>query len=209
MTEHVIESLGAYLDGELHGVSRCLVEAHLAKCESCQAELETLRKLSVLLKEAPSKVEFTPVERFVAQTVSRLPDRGTMRSRPRSWEIRWWLVPIGLFSAWIFLQIMLDLSTLVATIGQTGLLGSAATWLVGVPQQNAWAAVTANLLGSNLNENSRQFLQFLGQADVLGEHSLTQFIWQIGIAALYWAWLIVWWLRYRERQMVAVGKLQS
>lgn len=201
MAEHVTELLSAYLDGELHDARRHHVEAHLVKCDSCQAELKALRNLSAILREASSGEDFTPTERFAAQTMSRLPDRRPIRPHPGSGEIKWWLVPIGLFTVWVFLQITLDLGTLVATIGQTGLLGGAATWLVGVPQQNAWFALTANLFGGNLSGYSRQLLQFLGEVDLFGEHSLAQFSWQIGIAALYWAWLIVWWLRDGQRQL--------
>jgi anti-sigma factor RsiW len=50
MSNHVTEWLNAYLDGELHGSRLYHVEEHLAACEFCQAELESLDHLSALLQ---------------------------------------------------------------------------------------------------------------------------------------------------------------
>jgi hypothetical protein len=51
------------------------VEAHLAECELCQAELESLESLSDLLHEVRAP-EFTSAERFAAQVNLRLPISG-------------------------------------------------------------------------------------------------------------------------------------
>ena len=48
MTEHVTAYLGAYHDGELRGRRLRQVEAHLAHCATCRAELERLRALAAL-----------------------------------------------------------------------------------------------------------------------------------------------------------------
>ena len=53
MSNHVIEWLSAYLDGELKGKQLHQVEEHLAECEACQAELDSLQGLSSLLQEVP------------------------------------------------------------------------------------------------------------------------------------------------------------
>ena len=39
MSEHIVEQLGAYLDGELHNRQLQKVEAHLTECETCRAVL--------------------------------------------------------------------------------------------------------------------------------------------------------------------------
>ena len=80
MSKHVTEWLNAYLDGELNGSQLQQVEAHLAECEACQAELESLERLSSLLHEVPAP-EFTSPERFAAQVNLRLPHRRTVNSR--------------------------------------------------------------------------------------------------------------------------------
>jgi anti-sigma factor RsiW len=48
MSTHVSEWLNAYHDGELRGNRLQYVETHLAECELCQAELESLDNLSDL-----------------------------------------------------------------------------------------------------------------------------------------------------------------
>lgn len=75
MVEHVSQWLGAYLDDELRGLERERVKTHLAECDTCQAELKSLQNLSILLRETPLRVDFTPAERFTAQVALRLPRR--------------------------------------------------------------------------------------------------------------------------------------
>ena len=72
MSKHITEWLNAYLDGELNGRRLHHVEAHLAECEACRTELESLERLSGLLHEVPAP-EFTSPERFAAQVNLRLP----------------------------------------------------------------------------------------------------------------------------------------
>lgn len=52
--EHVREELSAFLDGQLDSSLRGLVEHHLASCEDCQLELESLRKTVALLSSLPA-----------------------------------------------------------------------------------------------------------------------------------------------------------
>jgi hypothetical protein len=203
MVEHVTEWLNAYLDGELNGMRLIRVQAHLAECETCQAELEDLRNLSALLQETSSVVEFTPTERFAAQVALRLPHRESHSSGREYQRTTWWLVPVGLFAAWVFLQVTLGLSALLTAAGQTGLLDNVTAWLQAGQQHSVWVMTATNLFAGNLNETGRQLLQFLGDADVLGENLFVQVEWQIGIAVLYWGWLIFWWLRQRHGKMEA------
>src|SRR5919108_6471940 len=72
MSKHVTEWLSAYADGELRGSQLQQVKAHLAECEACQVELESLDRLSSLLREVPAP-KFIPPERFAAQVNLRLP----------------------------------------------------------------------------------------------------------------------------------------
>lgn len=86
MSNHVSEWLNAYLDGELKNGRLHQVEEHLAECETCQAELESLQGLSVLLREVPA-VQFTSNERFAAQVNLRLPQRRVVTTRRR--DLKW------------------------------------------------------------------------------------------------------------------------
>ena len=66
MSQHLLEWLPAYHDGELGQDRRRLVEAHLEECESCRTELKALEPLSSHLK-AERAPEFTPAARFTAR----------------------------------------------------------------------------------------------------------------------------------------------
>src|SRR5919201_4622399 len=52
-TKHVMDSLSAYLDGELNKAERARVEAHLRTCVQCQHELESLRYTIRMVQELP------------------------------------------------------------------------------------------------------------------------------------------------------------
>ena len=53
MSEHVLDWISAYHDGELHGDRLRWVEAHLHTCADCQAELAALQNLAVRLQASP------------------------------------------------------------------------------------------------------------------------------------------------------------
>ena len=123
MNEHVTPWMGAYHDGELHG--RCLqqVEAHLAHCATCRAELEGLQAMSALLQESPAVEGFTPPERFVAQVGLRLPRRPAEPAWKRALETGWRLIPLGLLGAWAFVQAVFFVSGVVLRALRMGLGG--------------------------------------------------------------------------------------
>ena len=55
-------NIGAYLDGALGGRESDVTAAHLATCRSCHAELDTLRRLSAMLRRgvpSPASPEWT------------------------------------------------------------------------------------------------------------------------------------------------------
>jgi hypothetical protein len=52
--EHLDDVLSAYLDDELTVAERVEVEAHLAACAECRADLEAEREIRLLLRELPS-----------------------------------------------------------------------------------------------------------------------------------------------------------
>jgi hypothetical protein len=52
-TDHVIDDLNAYLDGELDGRTRARVEAHLAACDACALQYRTLQQTKKLMATAP------------------------------------------------------------------------------------------------------------------------------------------------------------
>ncbi|HZD17476.1 MAG TPA: zf-HC2 domain-containing protein [Actinomycetota bacterium] len=63
MSEHVIESLSAYLDGELDGAERDVIEGHLSVCPDCAAALADLERIvgsARTLEERPPERDLWP-----------------------------------------------------------------------------------------------------------------------------------------------------
>ena len=69
------ELLSSYIDGEVTDAERKLVEDHVATCEDCREELESLRWTVSVLREMPE------VETSRSFAFSTPPDR--TRERPR------------------------------------------------------------------------------------------------------------------------------
>jgi anti-sigma factor RsiW len=116
MTDHVSAWLAAYHDGELAERRAQQVEAHLAGCAACRAELESLRALSALLQESPAPEGLLPPEQFVAQVGLRLPRRPQRTAGQRALLLAWRLVPVGLLGTWVFLQIVFAIAWIVQLV---------------------------------------------------------------------------------------------
>ena len=116
MTNHMTAWLPAYHDGELTGRIVQKVEAHLAECAPCRAELESLRSLSALLAESPAAEGLLSPEQFVAQVGLRLPRRPQRPFAQRVALVAWRLVPIGLLVTWLFLQTVFAVTWVVQLV---------------------------------------------------------------------------------------------
>ena len=62
------DKLSAFIDNELSSEERLLMEAHLTRCPSCRAELESLRQIGILFERLP---EETPSPAFMQTTVNK------------------------------------------------------------------------------------------------------------------------------------------
>lgn len=71
-----IENLSAYVDGRLDDAERAAVEAHLAECESCRSELESLRQTVALLRRVP---EVAAPRSFAIPAAAAPPRRAPLR----------------------------------------------------------------------------------------------------------------------------------
>lgn len=195
MSTHVSEWLNAYHDGELHGNRLQHVEAHLAECELCQTELESLESLSGLLHAVPTP-EFTPPERFAAQVNLRLPHQQTKVSRKQMLEIGWWMIPVGLLGAWVFIATSNILSDILYEAHHLGLLSSLLNWLAfGSSSTSYWSATLGQfgvLSGNSLN--------WAEATESVTRMSLPQISLQVSIALLYLSWIAIWWARHQRQQ---------
>jgi hypothetical protein len=196
MSNHVIEWLNAYLDGELRGSRFDQVEAHLAECEFCQTELNSLEGLSRLLQEVPAP-EFTSPERFAAQVSLRLPHEQKTIYRKTLLEVGWWMVPVGLLAAWVFMSTSFLMSDILSTATNFGLLTGISDWLNFDPSNQAYWSSTLGQFGI-LSGNT---LDVFASTEIFTRLSLPQIILQVSIALLYLSWIAIWWARHRRQQL--------
>jgi anti-sigma factor RsiW len=194
MSNHVTEWLNAYFDGELKGTRLRQVEEHLAECETCQAELESLQGLSAMLQEGPA-AEFPSTERFATQVNLLLPQKRTAVPRRQLLEVGWWMIPVGLLMAWIFVSTAILVSDMFSVADSFGLLDDTTTALVAGSSDHAvWTSTLAQV---GLLEGDS--LGWAEATESFTRNVLPQFIWQVSIAVLYLTWIALWWAR-RTRQ---------
>jgi predicted anti-sigma-YlaC factor YlaD len=184
--------MNAYLDGELHGNRLHHVEAHLVECEVCRGELESLERLTDLLQEIPVP-EFTSPERLAAQVSLLLPYSKPATSRRRVLEISWWMIPIGLLAAWVFVNTSFWVSDILSVANSFGLLTSVSNWMMfGASNWSATLGQFGILSGNSLD------LATLTES--FTRTSLPQISFQISIALLYLSWIAIWWVRHRRQE---------
>ena len=190
MPDHVTDWLNAYLDGELKNGRLHMVEAHLAGCETCQAELRSLQDVSRLLHSVPQP-EFISPERFATQVNLLLPQKPVAATGSKLFEIGWWMIPVGLLAAWAFVSTAVLVSNLLSAASSFGLLeGTAALWVSNSSNTAYWTSALGQL--SLLEGNSLQWFEF---TEGYSRSILPQFVWQLAIALLYLVWIAVWWTR--------------
>jgi len=218
MIEHATDLLGAYVDGELQGPRLRQVEEHLKKCTGCRKELAELRRLSSLLQATVPMEDFTPADQFAANMVLRLSAQDAKLGRPRRAGVApshkptdfiWWLVPVGVLGAWIFIQAVFTVSTVVSTADLTGLLGNSAAWLGGGSGQSLWFSTTMSVFGNQIQGSSRTLLDLLNGFSVFGSSVFIQLLVQAGIALVYWIWLGLWWNRRKAAPQLPAMPLHS
>ncbi len=186
MSEHVLDWIGAYLDGELHGGQRRRVEMHLAGCAACRAELDAMQALSARLHTNPPMPARTPPEQFVAQVRLRLPARATApASRVRQAAGLW--LPLGVFGLWAFSQAVLVVGAFGLWVLPIGL----PVVLLPVPAGGGLLPLLAGLAGAPVWGN---WLPLLGL-----EVALTA-----AAAVLTWACLAGWWAA-RDKDLALAG----
>lgn len=202
MSKHVLEWLNPYLDGELKGSQSRTVEAHLSECRECQAELESLQRLSGLLQQVPVPAFISP-ERFASQVNLRLPHEQPIVSGKRLLEIGWSMIPVGLLAAWIFVSTSAVLSDILSAANNLGLLNSVSGWLTfGISSSPDWSATLGQvglLRGNGLN--------WAEWTESFTRTALPQISLQVSIALLYLSWMAIWWSRRTQAQNRQHGEL--
>ena len=199
MMEHVSAWLEAYHDGELSKRRSRQVEAYVADCASCRAELEALRALTGLLQESPAPLGLMSPERFVAQVGLRLPRRPVQPAWRRALEAGWRLAPAGLLGTWAFVQALIIVSGIVLTGIDVGLAGDVAAALLPAQQPNWGLIEIIRLAGVDLSDASRFMLDILGTGTGLSLTTFASVINSVVFGLLLWSWLASWWARHQHR----------
>jgi hypothetical protein len=195
MSRHVSEWLSAYYDGELHGSRLREVEAHLAECGLCQAELNSLGSLSQILQEVPAP-ELSSPERFASQVNLRLPQKRTAPPANRIFEVGWWMVPVGLLAAWIFISTSSLVSSILSVTNRLGVLSGISDWLSFGPAGDIYLSATLDQSGL-LSGNGVSWAETI---ETLTRTSLPLISLQVSIALLYLGWIAVWWVRHTRQE---------
>lgn len=194
MSDHVLELLGAYLDGELYGGQLRKVELHLGGCQSCREELRSLQAMSATL-QAVIRPAFPTPERFAAEVALRLPRTPVKPASRRALEVGWWLAPVGLLAAWIFLSTTLLLSNVLTIASDFGLLSSSVAQVMpDATVGNYWSGMLGQfgLLAGNS-------LQWAELTEAFTRTTLPPIAWQVSIALLYLSWMAIWWARHTHQ----------
>ena len=194
MSDHILEQLGAYLDGELQGRDLRKVEMHLDECITCQEEYALLTALSSTLQEAPLP-DFPSPEDFAADMALLLPRKPLLPMRKKALEFGWWLAPIGLIAIWIFISTTNLVSGVLTTANMLGILTDASAWLAsGSAPEAYWSAALGQfgfLTGNNL--------QVAEMVEGITRNTIPQIVFQISIAILYLSWMAIWWARHTHQ----------
>jgi hypothetical protein len=171
------------------------VEEHLAACEVCQAELDSLQSLSGLLHEGPAP-EFPSPERFATQVNLLLPQKRTAPPQNQLFEIGWWLIPVGLLAVWVFISTAALLVDAMNVAKNFGILDSTTASFISAPSETVVVTSTLGQFGM-LPGNS---LQWAETTENFTRGLFPQIVLQVAVAFLYLTWLAVWWTRH-TRQM--------
>ncbi|MCP4540966.1 MAG: hypothetical protein GY832_27845 [Chloroflexi bacterium] len=196
--KHMTAWLGAYHDGELRGLRLQKVEAHLAHCEVCRAELAELQALTTLLQISPAPETLLQPDRFAAQVGLRLSRRPAQPTWRRALEVGWRLTPVGLLGTLVFVQAALLVSGVILRALQFG-LGSdvIASWLPAT-QQGSWLTTALNLSSVNLNGLAQMASQLLSNGGPLGWGLMLNLASIVVIGLLYLSWMASWWARQQH-----------
>jgi len=199
MSNHVTEWLNAYFDDELKNGRLHQVEKHLAECEACRMELESLRGLSELLQEAPAP-DFPSPERFAAQINLLLPHKRTPTPKPTLFDLGWWMIPVSILAVWVFVSTAMLLSNVVSMANNYGLLDNATgAWISG-PSETAEVTATLGQFGVLSGDS----LQWAERTESATRNVFPQVVLKVAVALMYLAWFAVWWARHTRQ---APGRL--
>lgn len=202
--DHVTPWLSAYFDGEVTVELREQIEAHLANCQECQAELAGLTELSSLLHCSPPPVSRTSDAAFARQVVNQL-TRPQAPLWQRNLNFVWRFAPLFLFTAWAFFQAVKWVSAGVA-VGLALFPGAGEVFHALLPENGgAGALLFEDLLRMGiLDSMASQAIEQISWLTPLGLALLVNLVILGVLAALFASWLASWWVYHTRHQMEGI-----
>ncbi len=201
---HVTQQLQGYYDGELDHRTATAVEAHLALCTTCQAELASLEGLSELLATwDPARLPTTPGQ-FAAQVALQLPRRDHRSAAREALTWGWRLAPVLVLAVWVFVRTATVTTAVALGLTSAGIGGDVLAGLVGPAilgrESAAWLPSILESLGltalATLSGDLGDFLWLL-------QLPIASYVFTALVALAIASWLATWLMRGRGEEGVA------
>jgi hypothetical protein len=195
MSEHVLNSLNAYYDGELSPNQMRRVERHLAQCSTCREAYDDIVATSAWLHNIPAP-QMAPAEKMAADIALLLPREQEKPRSQSSTSTIWWIVPIVLFLIWVLVGSTHFVSNLLLTANDFGLITIDPALFTGQSINQ--------LIFSTFIENLSKLLPkdlswMIDTQDFLRENVVRSVIY-ISIAMLYMSWIAIWWANQNRQR---------
>ncbi len=191
MDKHMVEWLGAYLDGELSPEIVVQVQSHLSDCPDCRKELAGIKALSGILK-SESVLQPDP-EKFLKQLKARLPEKPSTQSPNSQSLLIWWLIPLVILVLGFTSRMIVNLTGLMLYASQAGFLGDIARSVA----ESGWFSINTTslviLFNSILDENLVAILSNVETASQYVTGFIYEISWLVALAIVCAAWLVVVW----------------
>jgi len=198
--EHLGTWLQAYHDGELDELQLRRVEAHLAECAACRAELDVLQSLSSLLQAAPPVSGTLPEQRFVAEVGLRLARRPERTPAQQALLTGWRLIPVALVGIWIFVQAVTLISNGLVVAAAVG-AGEPLFGALFAPATSSWVdRLLGGMAGLGAREIYVEALRLLPFELVLTWGTVLNLVLPLVIGLAFWSWLASFWVRAQPRR---------
>lgn len=191
---HVVDRLPLYHDGELDEQQKARVEAHLESCPDCQAELESLRKLSGVLNMARVPAPVQPAEAFAARVRAELAGTRPQTGWQRGLRTAWKAAPFVWVGTWLFIQAVSLAAALLATAGLGGLLDLGR--LAGI---FLWRSLP-ELLSLFLVDDALGAIEWLAPAGQWVEFGARNLGLTLVMGLGLWGWIASWWLYQKNEK---------
>lgn len=193
MSDHVLDYLDAYYDGELNARLSQKVEKHLESCIECREAYQAMQQLSVEL-QAFTLPEFTSADRFSSQVMLCLPREQEMPIPEKAFQIGWWMIPVLLISAGVINAAVIMINNTLLWAYQFGWVQTPG-YIIPTISLESFFGMILNYLAS-LFPLSMQWMVF-------SEHFirpvLSNLVLELALAILYLCWIAIWWIKHTRQ----------